>query len=121
MGARKAKKTTKRKTTKNTAKRTPAKAPARKSTTRARKAGPVKLDGKKVLRSEVSVVDETLNGDDYDAFVAAQSRLLEIMSKSIAHAIKEQLAILEQAEALEAAAGAWKDEDHPDLATDEDA
>ena len=41
-------------------------------------------------------------------------------SAFIARAIEEQVSILEQAEALEAAAGAWKDEDYPDLATDED-
>ena len=41
-------------------------------------------------------------------------------SEFIAHVIEEQLVVLEQAEALEAAAGAWKEEDHPDLATDKD-
>ena len=50
-----------------------------------------------------------------DEKVSARKR-----SEFITHAIEEQLAILEQVEALEATAGAWKDEDHPDLATGED-
>ncbi|GEM_PF-742640 len=41
-------------------------------------------------------------------------------SAFIARAIEEQLAILEQAAAIEESAGAWQDENYPDMATDED-
>jgi Arc/MetJ-type ribon-helix-helix transcriptional regulator len=41
-------------------------------------------------------------------------------SAFIARAIQEQLAILEQAAAIEESAGAWRDEDYPEMATDED-
>ncbi len=41
-------------------------------------------------------------------------------SAFIARAVEEQLAILEQAIAIEESAGAWRDEDYPDMATDED-
>ncbi len=38
----------------------------------------------------------------------------------IAHAVEEQLALDEQLNVLEETAGAWKDDDHPELATGED-
>jgi hypothetical protein len=38
----------------------------------------------------------------------------------IAHAVGEQLAIEEQVQVLEETAGAWKDADHPELATGAD-
>ncbi len=39
-------------------------------------------------------------------------------SAFIAYAIREQLAIVEQADALEASAGTWRDADYPDVATE---
>jgi Arc/MetJ-type ribon-helix-helix transcriptional regulator len=41
-------------------------------------------------------------------------------SAFIAEAIAEKLNLVEQAEAIEASAGAWKDEDYPHMATEED-
>ncbi len=41
-------------------------------------------------------------------------------SAFIVEAVEEKLALLEQIEALEEAAGCWGDEDHPELQTDED-
>jgi Arc/MetJ-type ribon-helix-helix transcriptional regulator len=41
-------------------------------------------------------------------------------SAFIARAIAQQLAILEQAAALEESAGAWQDQEYPDMATEED-
>ncbi|HEY66437.1 MAG TPA: hypothetical protein G4O02_17945 [Caldilineae bacterium] len=41
-------------------------------------------------------------------------------SAFIIEAVEEKLALLEQIEALEEAAGCWSDEDHPELQTDED-
>lgn len=41
-------------------------------------------------------------------------------SAFIVRAIKERLAILEQAAALEESAGAWRDEDYSDVATEEE-
>lgn len=41
-------------------------------------------------------------------------------SAFIARAIEEQLAVVEQAAAIEESAGAWRDEDYPDMATDAD-
>jgi len=38
----------------------------------------------------------------------------------IVHALQEQLALEEQLEVLEETAGAWKDADHPELATGAD-
>jgi hypothetical protein len=70
---------------------------------------------KKEPRLKVTVSLPTSLLARLDGKVPARKR-----SEFIAHAIEEQLAIIEQAEAIEAAAGAWKDEDHPDLATDED-
>lgn len=51
--------------------------------------------------------------DRLDDRVPARQR-----SAFIARAIEEQLAIEEQAAALDAAAGAWRDEGYPDLATE---
>lgn len=48
-----------------------------------------------------------------DELVPARQR-----SMFIARAIQEQLALLEQIEALDAAAGVWRDEAHPELADD---
>lgn len=41
-----------------------------------------------------------------------------LRSAFIARAIEEQLALVEQAVALEESAGAWRDEDYPDMATE---
>ncbi|HID53629.1 MAG TPA: CopG family transcriptional regulator [Anaerolineae bacterium] len=41
-------------------------------------------------------------------------------SQFIAEAVENQLAIEEQLNALEESAGAWRDENHPDMLTDED-
>ena len=41
-------------------------------------------------------------------------------SRFIVKAIKERLALEEQLAALDEAAGAWSDENHPDMRTDED-
>jgi len=41
-------------------------------------------------------------------------------SHFIVEAIKEQLAIFEQLVAIEESAGAWSDENHPDMQTDDD-
>jgi hypothetical protein len=70
---------------------------------------------KKTNRRKVTVTLPVALVAQLDEKVPARKR-----SEFIEHAIKEQLAILEQAEALEVAAGAWKDEDYPDLATGED-
>jgi len=56
--------------------------------------------------------------------VSLLNRLDEIVpsrrrSAFITRAIEEQLAILEQAAAIEESAGAWRDEDYPDMATGE--
>ena len=70
---------------------------------------------KKTNRRKVTVTLPVALVARLDEKVPARKR-----SEFIEHAIVEQLAILEQAEALEAAAGAWKDEDYPHMATDED-
>ena len=44
----------------------------------------------------------------------------EQLSEFIEEAIEEHLALLEQSIALEETAGAWRDEHHPDLCTEED-
>jgi hypothetical protein len=41
-------------------------------------------------------------------------------SAFIARAIEEQLALMEQAAALEASAGAWRDQDYPDLDSEQE-
>ena len=41
-------------------------------------------------------------------------------SAFIAEAVEEKLALEEQLAALEEAAGCWRDEDHPEMRTDED-
>lgn len=41
-------------------------------------------------------------------------------SAFIARAIEEQLAVVEQAVAIEESAGAWRDEDYPDMITNAD-
>ena len=41
-------------------------------------------------------------------------------SAFVARAIKAQLAIKEQADALAAAAGAWRDDEYPHMATEDD-
>jgi len=41
-------------------------------------------------------------------------------SAFIAEALEEKLALAEQAQAFEEAAGIWSDEDHPEMATGED-
>ncbi|NKQ34803.1 MAG: hypothetical protein HF973_04215 [Chloroflexi bacterium] len=41
-------------------------------------------------------------------------------SQFISEAVENQLAIEEQLDALEESAGAWRDENHPDMLTDED-
>jgi hypothetical protein len=41
-------------------------------------------------------------------------------SRFIAAAIEERLALVEQLAALDETAGAWSDENHPDMATEED-
>ena len=41
-------------------------------------------------------------------------------SSFIAEAVQERLALEDQLDAIQESAGCWKDEDHPDLATDED-
>ncbi len=50
-----------------------------------------------------------------DAMVPRRQR-----SRFIAEAIQEQIAMLEQAEAIEEAAGSWTDEKYPELLTTED-
>lgn len=41
-------------------------------------------------------------------------------SSFIAEAVEERLALEDQLDAIEESAGCWKDEDHPELMTDED-
>jgi len=41
-------------------------------------------------------------------------------SSFIAEALEERLALEEQLEIIEESAGCWKDEDHPELMTDDD-
>ncbi|MEJ5197789.1 MAG: hypothetical protein WHX53_02590 [Anaerolineae bacterium] len=41
-------------------------------------------------------------------------------SRFIAEAIEEQLALAEQVDVLDEAAGAWSDANHPEMATEED-
>ncbi len=50
-----------------------------------------------------------------DKFVPQRQR-----SQFIALAIQTQLAIAEQANAIEESAGIWRDEDYPEMKTDED-
>ena len=50
-----------------------------------------------------------------DEFIPRRQR-----SRFIATAIQEQLAMLEQLAALEEAAGAWTDENHPEMQTEAD-
>lgn len=50
----------------------------------------LKGDGKEILVSKVSRIIEPVSGPDFDAFVAAQSRALEKLSREIAEATKGQ-------------------------------
>jgi hypothetical protein len=50
-----------------------------------------------------------------DTYVPARKR-----SHFIAEAIEDRLALAEQAAAIEESAGAWSDENHPDLRTGDD-
>lgn len=53
--------------------------------------------------------------------LARLERLIPLHRRStfIADAVQAQLALLEQVEAIDAAAGAWHDADYPELADDE--
>ena len=70
-------------------------------------------DRANVRKVTVSLPDSLI--DRLDSFIPRRKR-----SKFIAIAIQEQLALLEQLEALEETAGLWTDENYPEFLTEAD-